>query len=161
MSTTRAARHLLSSVLFAVFVLSTATLCPGEEVTLDISKDYYAIGEIVHFTVTNGLSDTIAFIYEPIYEIRDSSGTEVFPIMHGEWLVFFEPGHSESLWWEQDHAGGWQMSEGRYHITATWFVEGGPRLLGGNLADTLWITSTSGVEPPNPPSWGRIKALFD
>jgi hypothetical protein len=135
--------------------------CLAEEVTLEISKNCYTIGETVYFTVRNGMSDSIAFIYDPIYEIRDSTGTEIFPVIHAEWLVFFEPGHAETLDWPQEYPNGSQVPDGRYHITAEWFVEGGPPDLGGILADTLWILPTSGVQPPSPSSWGRIRALFE
>lgn len=149
-------------VLVPVFciILGISVLCFADEVTLETSKNCYAVGETVYFTVTNGLSDWIAFIHDPIYEIRDSTGTEIFPVMHGEWLVYFEPGHAETFSWTQEHAGGWQVPEGRYHITATWFIDGGGPFLQGVLADTLWIMQTSGVEPANCLPWGRIKALF-
>jgi hypothetical protein len=140
--------------------MCTGMHCHAGEVTLEILGEYYSIGDTVYFAITNGLSDIAAFGHDPIYEIRDSSGTEVYPGIHVEWVVYFEPGHSEAFVWTQEHAGGWQVSEGMYYITATWFVEGGPPELGGTLADTLWITEMSGVEPPPCFSWGRVKSLF-
>lgn len=152
-------RFWIPALTFCV-VTGIAMLCASEEVTLVISKQYYAVGETVYFTVTNGLADSIAFIYDPIYEVRDSTGTEIFPVTHGEWLVYFEPGHSETLFWRQQYPNGSQVPEGMYYITAKWVVDMGPPDLQGILADTLWITQMSAVEPAIGLSWGRIKVLF-
>jgi hypothetical protein len=81
-------------------------------------------------------------------------------VTHGEWLVFFEPGRSDTLFWRQQYPNGMQVPEGLYYITAEWFVDEGPPDLRGVVADTLWITQMSGAEPPICLSWGRIKALF-
>lgn len=152
--------RLLPVILLVLAVICTGMECLAEEVTLEIFSECYLIGDTVYFAITNGLSSTVAFYQQPIYEIRDSSGTEIYPVVHIPWIIHFEPAHSDTFFWTQQYSEGGQVPEGMYYITASWYVQSGPPDPGGTAADTLWIAETSGVEPPFFFSWGRVKALF-
>jgi hypothetical protein len=132
----------------------------ASEVTLETSKEYYYVGETVDFTIANGSIFTIAFPMDPIYTICNDTGTEVFPIIHADWLVFFDPGHWEDFAWQQCYEGGGQVPEGMYYITADHYPNTDPWEPKVSMADTFWISALSSVEPRLYPSWGKIKSLF-
>ena len=147
-------------LLTALLAGGIAVEVAAGEVTLETSKEYYHVGETVDFTIANGSVFTIAFPMEPIYTICDEAGTEVFPVIHAEWLVFFDPGHSEDFAWEQCYSEGGQVPEGLYYITADHYPNTDPWEPMVSLRDTLWISALSSVEFQAYPSWGKIKSLF-
>jgi hypothetical protein len=96
----------------------------------------------------------------PIYEIRDSTGTLVWPGNHQPAFEDFPPGRSETYWWDQRNHAGSYVDPDEYHITAYWFVVDSAPRIEGDLADTIWVVDMSHVLPPIPTSWGRVKSLY-
>ena len=142
-----------------VMAAATAPVVAGE-VTLDVAKDYYDVGETVWFTIANETGLEVYFPHMPIYEIRDHTGTEIYPGIHSTVLVGFGPGQSETFSWEQVYSGGGQVPAGMYFVTADWYYAKEPPASKSRIADVFYIVDMSGVEPPAPSSWGRIKGLF-
>lgn len=147
---------------FAILCLlvGMCPLCRAGEVTLEVAEEYYDMGDTVYFTITNETGLEVLFPHKPIYEIRDSTGYEVYPQIHQTVFVFWDPGHSETYGWGQEYPGGAQVPEGMYYTTASWDYAPGPLAYLFEVADTFYITDMSSVEPPAPSSWGRIKSLF-
>jgi hypothetical protein len=153
------AARLLCLVGLVVFALGMSAFeAIADEVTLETLEDCYAVGDTVHFTLTNNRDSTIHMPCLPPWSIWDASAdTLVYPNTVFWMIVGLGPDSSETYGWSQIDYHFNQVPQGQYWVEITYSRRLVPWNPAFTVADTFSIGGASSLDTG---TWGSIKSLY-
>jgi hypothetical protein len=154
----------LRGFLAAVFILVASHAAFAENVTAVTSKQFYEIGELVEFTFTNGLDETIWMNGFPYWWIIHVDTQEsVGPCVVLPTISPLGAGQSETWTWDQTVCmTGEPAVPGLYWVGISYWTDSDPTVI--DASDPFCIgfgcVPTAVGEAAETRSWGSVKSLY-